>query len=230
MAVGRNVQVRREGVGIFGVTGRRLLMKEYIDKSMTFGEYTALIDRLLEEGKTTGTNQSEAMVGYGRLNRARMKRLETTTVLDEDVAADIHKLDVDWIWLVITEGWCGDAAQNIPLIEKIAAANSGIETRYILRDENLELMDQYSTNGARSIPKLIAIGREDRKVLGTWGARPREAQELFYKLKSEGLEKPAIMEQIQRWYLEDKGRSIQQEFAELTAKWANGLAAGMAGK
>jgi hypothetical protein len=91
-------------------------------------------------------------------------------------------------------------------------------------------MDQYSTNGARSIPKLIAIGREDRKVLGTWGARPREAQELFYKLKSEGLEKPAIMEQIQRWYLEDKGRSIQQEFAELTAKWANGLAAGTAGK
>ena len=60
------------------------------------------------------------------------------------------------IWLIITEGWCGDAAQCIPTIEKIAAESKNIETHYVLRDENLDLIDEYLTNNARSIPKLIA--------------------------------------------------------------------------
>jgi hypothetical protein len=205
-------------------------MTKYIDRSLAFDEYRSLLDRLLAEGKTTGADQSEAMLGYGRLNRARMKRLETTAVLDEVVESAIANLDVDWIWLILTEGWCGDAAQNIPVIEKIAAANHGIETRYLLRDENLELMDRYLTNGSRSIPKLIAIDRKSGNVLGSWGARPQAAQELFYRLKDEGLEKPAIMEQVQRWYLADNGLSLQREFVELTTKWANGLAAGTAGR
>ena len=61
----------------------------------------------------------------------------------------------NWIWLILTEAWCGDAAQNIPTIEKIARENDRIKTLYLLRDENLELMDKYLTGGARAIPKLI---------------------------------------------------------------------------
>ena len=194
-------------------------MEKYLKKSLSYAEYVKLIDDLLLEGKTTGPNQSYAMFNYGKLNRQRMHRLEKTVTLEPETVFSIRSLDVKWIWLVITEGWCGDAAQNIPIIEKIAAENDGIETRYIIRDENPELMDMYLTNGARSIPKLIALNADTLEVLGTWGPRPEQAQERFYGLKEQGVEKPQIMEQLQRWYNEDRGRSIQAEFRELTAEW-----------
>ena len=192
-------------------------MKRYLDNSMTFGEYVSLIDRLLADNQTTGTNQSESMVHYGRLNRQRMARLEKTINLDESVRKSISSNTRRQVWLILTEGWCGDAAQNIPAIEKVAAASDLIETRYILRDENLELMDEFLTEGARSIPKLIALDAETHDVLFTWGARPQAAQSLFKKRKTEGVEKSVITEELQRWYNADRGVSIQRELAALVA-------------
>ena len=195
-------------------------MKEYIDRSLNFNKYIELLETLLSAGKTTGPNQSESMVGYGRLNLARMRRIKKTVELDEGESSQLAALDIDWIWLVITEGWCGDAAQNIPVIEKLAKMNPGIETRYILRDENPDLMDRFLTNGARSIPKLISIDRKSGKILGTWGPRPKAAQDRFIELRSQGIEKSAITEEIQRWYLADRGRSLQREIAQLTSEWS----------
>lgn len=191
----------------------RAVMKNYLEKSMTYAEYIKLIDDLLMDGKTTGSNQSEAMFDYGKLNRQRMHRLEKTVKLTDSIKTKAKEVKRPMIWLIITEGWCGDAAQNIPTIEKIAAENPDyIQTRYVLRDENLELMDKYLTNNARSIPKLIALDAETLQELGTWGPRPQAAMDLFYELKHQNLEKPEIMEKIQRWYLADKERSIQAEF------------------
>lgn len=195
-------------------------MKNYIEKSMTFAEYIKLLDDLLLDGKTTGENQSEAMFNYGKLNRQRMRRLEKTVVLSDAVKKKAKNIKRKMIWLILTEGWCGDAAQNIPTIEKIAAENGFVETRYILRDENLELMDKYLTNNARSIPKLIALDAETLQEIGTWGPRPQAAMDYFYELKKQGMEKPAMMEKIQRWYLQDKEKSLQAEFAELLEQWA----------
>jgi len=194
-------------------------MKKYIKKAMTFAEYTKLIDDLLAEGKTTGPNQSAAMYNYGKLNRQRMHRLEKTIVLTEPLKQTLYKVKRKMIWLVITEGWCGDAAQNVPIIEKMAAESGNIETRYILRDENLELMDRFLTNGARSIPKLIVLDAKNSEVLGSWGARPKAAQEYFQEMKAGGLEKPLIMENLQRWYLKDKSLSMQSEFEALIGGW-----------
>ena len=190
-------------------------MKKYIDASMSFGEYEALIERLVGEGRTTGPKQSESLANFTKLNWQRMKRLEKTIELDVATAEGIRASERPQIWLIITEAWCGDAAQNIPIIEKIAAENANIETRYILRDEHPELIDRFLTFEARSIPKLIALDAETLEVLWTWGARPKVLQDLFFELRDQGLEKPAIMEGLQRWYNEDKGRSVQREFVEL---------------
>ena len=196
-------------------------MKQYLEKSLTFAEYIKLIDDLLLDGKTTGPNQSEAMFNYGKLNRKRMHRLEKTVVLNESLKQKARAVKRPMIWLVITEGWCGDAAQNLPTIEKIAAESpEKIETRYVLRDENLELMDAYLTNGARSIPKLIALDAETLEVLGTWGPRPAAAMALFIEMRERGLEKPLMMENLQRWYLADKEKSIQDEFEALLDEWS----------
>ncbi len=194
-------------------------MKNYIEKSMSYAEYIKLIDDLLLDGKTTGPNQSEAMFNYGKLNRQRMHRLEKTIELSDAVTEKARKIQRKMIWLVITEGWCGDAAQNIPTIEKIAAENDLIETRYVLRDENLELMDAYLTNNARSIPKLIALDAETLEDVGTWGPRPQIAMDYFHELKAQKMEKPEMMEKIQRWYLSDREQTIQKEFEILFKNW-----------
>ncbi|MDQ3747908.1 MAG: thioredoxin family protein [Acidobacteriota bacterium] len=195
-------------------------MKNYIKKSMTFAEYLRLIDDLLLEGKTTGENQSEEMFNYGKLNRQRMKRLGNTIKLNESLKEKVRSVEQKMIWLIITEGWCGDAAQNIPVIEKIAAENANIETRYILRDENLELMDAYLTNNARSIPKLICLDGETLEEIGTWGPRPQSAMDYFYEMREQEIEKLQMMENLQRWYLQDKEQSLEAEFEKLLDGWA----------
>ena len=149
-----------------------------------------------------------------------MKRLEKTIELNDALKEKARNVEANWIWLIITEGWCGDAAQNIPIIEKIAAENSNIETRYVLRDENLELMDKYLTHTARSIPKLIALDAETLEEIGTWGPRPKAAMDYFYEMKAQGLEKPQMMENMQRWYNQDKEESFQAEFEKLFEQWA----------
>ncbi|RNF38437.1 thioredoxin family protein [Planococcus salinus] len=84
--------------------------------------------------------------------------------------------------LVITEDWCGDAMMNNAILRKIADA-AGLEVRCVYRDQNLELMDQYLTNGGRSIPKYIILS-EEGEVLGDWGPRAPEVQEFVMEQKA----------------------------------------------
>lgn len=80
--------------------------------------------------------------------------------------------------IVLTEDWCGDAMLNVPILFRIAK-KANIDVRMLLRDENLELMDQYLTNGkARSIPIFIFID-ESGKEVGKWGPRAGKIQEFI---------------------------------------------------
>lgn len=189
-------------------------MKKYIDRSLSFDDYIDLIKKLLSDGKTTGPVQSQAKTAFTKLNLRRMERLGKTTTIDGELIKIVGNIDRPMIWLTITEAWCGDAAQNIPLIEKIAAGSDKIRTRYILRDANAELMDRFLSDGNRSIPKLIVLDAIDLSVLETWGPRPEAAQTYFAELKAGGLDRAEMMERVQVWYNADKGRSL---FAEFTA-------------
>jgi hypothetical protein len=195
-------------------------MKNYIEKGMTFEQYSRLTDELVAAGKTSGPNQTAELAEYTKLNQSRMRRLLKTAPLSESLIETARNLRVNWIWLILTETWCGDAAQNIPTIEKIAMENDRIKTLYLLRDENLELMDKHLTNGGRAIPKLVCLDAETFEEIGTWGSRPQAAYDLFYNLKEQGLEKSEIIERIHRWYVEDNTLSLQTEFEVLLKNWA----------
>lgn len=185
-------------------------------KKYTYSEYKALVNAQVEEGMTL----SPHLLDYTKLNVQRMKRLDKTVVLEPAVLAALERLNKSLTWVVITEGWCGDAAQNVPIIAKIAEASAGkITLKLVLRDQNLELMDLYLTNGGRSIPKLICFNAETQEELGTWGPRPATAQELFYSLKSKGLPKEEFIAAIHNWYASDKTETMQLELAELLEKW-----------
>jgi hypothetical protein len=190
----------------------------YLQKAISYDAYKLLISDLLSAGKTTGPIQSEAMVHYTQLNQQRMHRVEKTIQVMPEVAAQLLNIAQAQIWLVLTEAWCGDAAQSLPVIHALAELNPLISLRLLLRDENLELMDRYLTNGvSRSIPKLIAVDAATGDVLFTWGPRPATLQESFTGMRSEGLPFEVIKEELQRWYNQDKTVAVQQELAALLA-------------
>jgi len=181
-----------------------------------YTEYRNIVSTLLADGKATGEIQSEALVHYTLLNETRMNRLQKTMVLDEAVVQKLRQLKQHYTWLVISEGWCGDAAQLLPIMHKMAEASENIELKIVFRDEHPALMDAYLTNGTRSIPKLIVIEKESGKEVASWGPRPEKAAQLVRDYKAmHGVFDEAGKTELQLWYLHDKGLSTQREIVDL---------------
>lgn len=200
-----------------------IINRGVIENAYTYEEYRELVDNLLANKKTTGENHSESMLHYTKMNVHRMKRLDKQIDLKDELVQKLENLDRSLTWLILTEGWCGDAAQIIPTIQKMADQTKSIQTRYILRDENLEIMDQFLTDGrARSIPKLICLDSKTLEILGEWGPRPDEAHQLFKDLrKSDEFSSRERAEKLHKWYADDKTYSVQDEFIPLIEKWGN---------
>ncbi|MEO9966377.1 MAG: thioredoxin family protein [Reichenbachiella sp.] len=189
---------------------------ELIDKSLSYESYRTLIENLLKENKATGSNHSESMINYSQLNLQRMKKWDKVIKLSDDLQVAIDKIDKDQTWVALTEGWCGDAAQNLPLVNKIAESNEHINLHLLLRDENLELMDCHLTNGGRAIPKLVILDTETKEVLGTWGPRPKPIQEMLAEMKSKddfSYEYFSLLSHT--WYAKDRSQTAQSEFLSL---------------
>lgn len=185
-------------------------------RSHTYPEYRKLVADLLLDGKSTGNEQSESLTNYSKLNDARMNRLDKTIQLTDAIVSKLENLEHRYIWLVISEGWCGDAAQILPVINKMAlASHKKIDLRIVLRDENEELMNEYLTNGGKAIPKVIIICKEAGIVRADWGPRPKDASELIANYKKEfGVLDDKIKTDLQLWYLADKGVSVQEELMQ----------------
>lgn len=188
-----------------------------LSNSYSYTEYRKIVTALLAEGKSTGSEQSEDLTHYTSLNETRMNRLEKTIKITETTISKLQNLRKNYIWLVISEGWCGDAAQLLPIIYKMAtASNDKIELKIVLRDENPDLMNLFLTNGGKAIPKLIIIDKEKLEVIADWGPRPKGAIELVNNYKKEfGVIDETIKTNLQLWYLHDKGISTQEEIMEI---------------
>lgn len=201
------------------------LVWEDLSNRYSYAEFRQLTDELLAKGLTTGSDHSPAMIHYTELNVTRMNRLDKRSRLTEETLAALHKIKRPLVWLTITEAWCGDAAQIIPVLEQMANEQPLIDHYLILRDEHLEIMDAFLTNGARAIPVTIVIDKESNEVLGHWGPRPEVLQHQVMEAKAATLatinpdERALIAEQAkidtQKWYARDKTLSTQREVLEL---------------
>ena len=197
-------------------------IQKYIDKATSYIGYRNLIDILLSEGKTTGLKQTEKNITNTRLNVQRMNRLDKTISVIPEITALIEGLERKCIWFIIAEAWCSDCAQIIPIINKIAEASDHIELKIVLRDENPELMDRYLTNGGKAIPILICINKDTKHEICTWGPRPKPAQELMIKHKANPVkEYSEVQKEIQLWYTNDKGLTVQEEIMGLIKSLEN---------
>ncbi|MGI4874966.1 MAG: thioredoxin family protein [Janthinobacterium lividum] len=193
-----------------------VLSAERLASAYTYTAYRQLIEQLLAEGKTTGPHQSEELLHYAQLNEQRMHRLDKTVRVLPELAEAVQHLSRPYLWLIITEGWCGDAAQLVPVFEAVALASQGqLTTRYLLRDDNPDLIDQYLTGGGRAIPKLVVLHPDTLEEATHWGPRPAPAQELFLRLKAEGVPHEEFAVQLHTWYAHDKTQTTQQELLAL---------------
>lgn len=115
--------------------------------------------------------------------------------------------------IILTEDWCGDAANTVPVLAKLANEIPTMDARILKRDENPEVMDAYLTNGARSIPIAILLDADFQEI-GHWGPRPKELQQWVIDNK-DTIPKEERYPHVRRWYAKDKGESTLRELLEL---------------
>lgn len=137
-------------------------LNDWFDKGLTRETYI----------ETMTTNKESLLAVYNQFNLTSKDKEWLATIKSKQLRA-----------VILTADWCNDAMVNLPIFMKLAE-EADIETRYLIRDENLELMDQYLTNGtARSIPIILFINDAGEEVT-KWGPRAPEVQRFADELRS----------------------------------------------
>lgn len=146
----------------------------------------------------------------------RMDKVAPTVTMLPELQAALQQLTEKYIWAIITEGWCGDASQTVPIFEAIAQASGGkLETRYFLRDSHLDLIDKYLTNGGRAIPITVFLHADSLTEAAVWGPRPAPLQAIMQDLKARETPFKEIVTQVHAWYDQDATHTTQKELLTL---------------
>lgn len=139
------------------------------------------------------------------------------TTIPEWAVEELEALGRSWNLLAISEDWCGDASNLVPIFARLAEASPRVDFRIVKRDENPELMDRYLTNGSRSIP-IVVIMDEALRSRGHWGPRPAGLQEFVITGKRAGRRSSSeIYRDARRWYARDRGETTLRELLRVMA-------------
>jgi hypothetical protein len=184
-----------------------------IVRTFSYAEYFAFCENLAAQNANSGPNQTEALANFTKLNVTRIKRVFKTFQPDASIAQSLRGKGAAR-WIMITESWCGDASQSVPVVAHLAALNPEIKFDIVLRDENPELMNAFLTNGNKSIPKVIFLN-DAGEILHNWGPRPRVLQEAFLLEHNAGVPHDQSVLMMQEWYNKNKGSEVTKEILEL---------------
>lgn len=137
--------------------------KERFDQGLTYEAYKAQMTR----------------------NRERLEANEQSIEFPAADLAFFQQLPQPLNVLALAEDWCGDVINNLPVLGQLAAASGKLNVRIFLRDQNLDLMDQYLKQGQfRSIPVFVFFD-ENFRELGHWIERPARIHELQTTMRSQ---------------------------------------------
>ena len=177
---------------------------------------TAHLDGLM--AATPRDEQDAPYDQYIPINQKRVKRIRKALAkkgLRDELGAVATALPRGVRMLVLNEFWCGDGAQILPVHEAVVLASQGtVDVRVLMRDDNLDVMDLFLTNGGRSIPKTVLLNQECQ-VLSTWGPRPEEAMDLVKRIKSDPAIAHTYSREVHKWYTQDATQATQAELAVL---------------
>ncbi|MES2063844.1 MAG: thioredoxin family protein [Bacteroidota bacterium] len=177
---------------------------------MHFIAYQQIFQQILNDVHPPAPYHDPDYLNYAKLNWSRQQRWLKSGILNEELAAIIGSIKQEQYWTIITEPWCGDAAHIIPFLHRLAELNPLIKVDYQLRDSEPFLIEQYLTNGTKSIPKLI-ITDDSHNELAVWGPRPAKCQDLYIRLLNDHVDMEQKKIALQQWYNADKGISLQKE-------------------
>lgn len=188
--------------------------QDFVRKAVDFSAYYEQMEIEAAQKATDG------LLAYVPMNLQRVNRILKTYQASEELLSCLAEIKHNLIWLVITENWCGDAAQIVPVMHKIAELSEGkIELKLIYRDQHLELIDAHLTGTSRAIPKLIQLDAHCQ-LNAVWGPRPHEAQELVMALKKNPETAPTYSEELHKWYAQNKQAFIERDLIEVIKKSA----------
>jgi len=195
-------------------------LTDLIQKALTdadnYDAYMSLMDSLVAAKKSTGIEQSEALANYTMLNHKRMQRLNKTLKIPEQEALAITNHPKALCFLVLTESWCGDAAQSIPMWAKLATLNPSWELLLVSRDSHPALMEMFLTQGAKSIPKVLVLDAISKTLIADWGPRPSSLSQMVSDFKAaHGSLTAEFKTELQQWYNKDKGQTTLADAVSL---------------
>lgn len=205
------------------MTAAPAITADLLASAMTYPEFVNLSKTLLAVRKTTSDDphyNTDRIIDLTDLNLRRISRLDRTTNLNPELITATLAVAQPLIWLVLVESWCGDVAQCLPVVKRVADLNPAISLKLLLRDKNLAVMDAYRTNGGRSIPKLICLTTNELTELGTWGPRPAALQTMMDLWKLEQLPFDELLTRVHGWYAKDRTQALQGELLTLIQEWS----------
>jgi hypothetical protein len=166
-------------------------LKTFFDKGLTYDQYISEL------------GEHEA------LHQLHYKKVKITEEVENRLRS-IKPVNI----LVLTEPWCGDSLAVFPVVRKMAEVHGSWTIRVLLRDQNLELMDQFLTRGGRAVPIFFFLS-DDYTLIFKWGPRPVASQQIFEEHRKqiqEGkIEKIEVIKKIRNFYAKDRGKAIIDE-------------------
>ncbi len=180
---------------------------------ISYAEYYQKIQNFVSKMTTSGHDVTAERIEITKLNLHRMKRIN-----EAQLESLKYELPITIGVAILTEAWCGDSAQNIPWLEHFFnSCYPKMQSYYFFRDDNPELMNQFLTNGSRSIPKCIFYNLSNGQVLDTWGARPEKIKIWLTNFRTQN---PEISKHeweiaLHKYYTQNKGAAIMNDLNKI---------------
>jgi len=147
-------------------------------------------------------------------NRELWHQVYERARVPEQALKELENSARNWHFLVLSEDWCSDAVNLVPVVACLASKASNLTLRVLPRDENLDIMDAHLTNGrSRSIPIVVLLD-ENFMEKGWWGPRPKPIQKWFMET---GINMTSEERSVhtRRYYAKDKGETLISELLDL---------------
>jgi hypothetical protein len=154
-----------------------------------------------------------------RKHRGRFARNLERTILSDEVRARFGARPLRI--LVLTDPWCEDSAQLVPMVWRLAREVGGVELRVLRASEHRDLANRYATRGGYpAIPVFVVLGA-DLRELGALVERPaRATAELAAetrRFQREHADLPGVRRAVER--MPEETRAVLKEHI---AAWRDG--------
>ncbi|MDA0752464.1 MAG: thioredoxin family protein [Verrucomicrobia bacterium] len=153
---------------------------------------------------------------YSKYNIERQRQVEALWRPSAGFRAAVENTPAG-IWLFITDDWCVDSAYSLPLIQWGAQQRPDVELRILMKDDQPDIMDLFLTQGKRSIPKWVGLGRGG-EVMFSWGPQPDAIRAIRQALMDGGVEGRLVSQTTVEWYANEGWLEVDKELTTILSQ------------